>query len=40
MLIRIYVKAGHGMGKPNSKLIEEAADAWAFLGQVLKMDPQ
>lgn len=30
-LIRIDVKAGHGMGKPTSKMIEEAADRWAFL---------
>ena len=29
-LIRIDVKAGHGAGKPTTKLIEEAADKWAF----------
>lgn len=29
-LIRIDVKAGHGAGKPTSKVIEEAADIWAF----------
>ena len=27
----IETKAGHGAGKPTSKLIEEAADKWAFL---------
>jgi prolyl oligopeptidase len=31
ILIRIETKAGHGAGKPTSKLIEEAADRWAFL---------
>ena len=30
VLIRIDKKAGHGAGKPTSKLIEEAADQWAF----------
>ncbi|MFS8822565.1 hypothetical protein NW810_07940 [Synechococcus sp. W60.2] len=28
-------KAGHGAGKPTAKLIEETADRWAFLVQVL-----
>ena len=31
VLIRIDTKAGHGAGKPTSKLIEEVADKWAFL---------
>ena len=31
VLIRIETKAGHGAGKPTSKMIEEAADKWAFL---------
>ncbi|MFS8909843.1 prolyl oligopeptidase family serine peptidase [Synechococcus sp. H60.3] len=35
ILIRIDTKAGHGAGKPTSKLIEETADRWAFLVQVL-----
>jgi len=30
-LIRIETKAGHGAGKPTTKVIEEAADRWAFL---------
>ena len=30
VLIRIETKAGHGSGKPVSKIIEEAADRWAF----------
>ena len=29
-LIRIETKAGHGAGKPVSKIIEEQADKWAF----------
>jgi len=35
ILIRIDVRAGHGAGKPTGKLIEEAADKWAFLVKVL-----
>ncbi|MFZ5551902.1 MAG: prolyl oligopeptidase family serine peptidase [Bacteroidota bacterium] len=31
MLIRIETDAGHGAGKPTSKIIEETADKWAFL---------
>ncbi len=38
VLIRIETKAGHGAGKPTTKLIEEAADRWAFLVRVLGMD--
>src|SRR5262249_31945446 len=38
VLIRIETRAGHGAGKPTSKLIEEAADKWAFLVKVLKID--
>jgi prolyl oligopeptidase len=37
-LIRIEVKAGHGAGKPTSKVIEEAADRWAFLCDVLGVE--
>ncbi|WP_427159244.1 prolyl oligopeptidase family serine peptidase [Aliinostoc sp. HNIBRCY26] len=36
-LIRIETKAGHGAGKPTTKIIEEAADKWAFLVKVLDM---
>ncbi len=35
VLIRIETKAGHGAGKPTTKLIEEAADRWAFLVKML-----
>ncbi len=37
VLIRIETRAGHGAGKPTTKLIEEAADKLAFLEQVLRM---
>ena len=35
VLIRIETKAGHGAGKPTTKLIDEAADKWAFLVRTL-----
>ena len=38
VLIRIETKAGHGAGKPTTKLIEEAADKWAFLIRALGME--
>jgi prolyl oligopeptidase len=31
ILLRIEMKAGHGLGKPTTKLIEERSDIWAFL---------
>ena len=34
-LIRIETKAGHGAGKPTTKIIAEAADKWSFLVQTL-----
>jgi len=37
VLIRIETRAGHGGDKPTSKLIEEAADKWAFLVKELGM---
>lgn len=39
-LIRIETRAGHGAGKPTAKIIEEAADQWAFLVKTLGMTPQ
>ncbi len=38
-LIRIETKAGHGAGKPTSKIIEEISDSWGFLARVLGMKP-
>lgn len=37
ILIRVEPKAGHGAGKPTSKIIEEIADSWAFLVKTLGM---
>ncbi|HEY6552994.1 MAG TPA: prolyl oligopeptidase family serine peptidase [Vicinamibacteria bacterium] len=39
VLIRIETRAGHGAGKPTAKIIEEAADVWAFLQRALGMEP-
>jgi prolyl oligopeptidase len=39
-LIRIETRAGHGAGKPLSKLIDEAADGLAFLAHSLGLDGQ
>ena len=35
VLIRIETRAGHGAGKPTTKIIEEQTDLWAFLVKVL-----
>jgi prolyl oligopeptidase len=37
VLIRIETKAGHGAGKPISKIIDEMADSWGFLAHNLGM---
>ena len=37
VLIRIDVKAGHGAGKPTTKVIEEWTDLWGFLVKNLDM---
>jgi prolyl oligopeptidase len=37
VLIRIETRAGHGAGKPTSKVIEETTDQWAFLVKNLQM---
>jgi prolyl oligopeptidase len=37
ILIRIETKAGHGAGKPTTKIIDEIGDRWAFLTKVLGM---
>ena len=40
VLIRIETRAGHGAGKPIAKVIEEAADIYAFLVRTLDMTPR
>ncbi len=37
VLIRIETKAGHGAGKPTTKIIDEIADRWSFLAHNLEM---
>jgi prolyl oligopeptidase len=37
VLIRVETKAGHGAGKPISKIIEETGDEWAFVAWNLGM---
>ena len=37
VLIRIETQAGHGAGKPTSKIIEAISDRWAFLVRTLDM---
>jgi prolyl oligopeptidase len=39
VLIRVETKAGHGAGKPVTKMIEEDADIFAFLFRVLNVAP-
>jgi prolyl oligopeptidase len=40
VLIRIETRAGHGAGKPTSKLIDEATDQLAFLAKALGGSPK
>jgi prolyl oligopeptidase len=37
VLIRIETRAGHGAGTPTDKVIEEYADRWGFLVQILDL---
>lgn len=38
LLLRVEMKAGHGLGKPTSKVIEELADIFVFLQMTLNLD--
>ncbi|TVR77132.1 MAG: S9 family peptidase [Chitinophagaceae bacterium] len=40
VLIRIDVDAGHGAGKPTSKIIEEQADIWSFIFYNMNITPE
>jgi prolyl oligopeptidase len=37
ILLRIETRAGHGLGKPTTKILDERADVYAFLSQELGM---
>ncbi|HLQ60773.1 MAG TPA: prolyl oligopeptidase family serine peptidase [Candidatus Acidoferrales bacterium] len=39
-LLRVEPRAGHGQGKPVSKLVPEETDIWAFLWRSLSMRPR
>jgi prolyl oligopeptidase len=39
ILLRLETKAGHGAGKPRSKVLEELIDSWSFLFAQLGMEP-
>ena len=38
ILLRVETKAGHGAGKPTTKIIEEVSDIYAFLFKTFKME--
>lgn len=40
VLLRIEERAGHGMGKPKGKLLDEIADNWIFAMAALGVEPQ
>jgi prolyl oligopeptidase len=39
VIIRIEEKAGHGAGKPTSKIIEEQTDKWSFMFYNMGIEP-
>jgi prolyl oligopeptidase len=39
VLLRVETAAGHGQGKPRSKVLEEATDVWSFLMAQLDVAP-
>lgn len=40
ILLRIDKRAGHGLGKPKGKLLDEVADRWTFAFAALGVEPQ
>jgi len=40
ILLRVDVRAGHGLGKPKGKLLDEVADRWAFAFDALGAEPR
>jgi prolyl oligopeptidase len=39
ILLRVDTQAGHGLGKPTAKLLEEQADTYAFLFHIFHIEP-
>jgi prolyl oligopeptidase len=39
ILLRVDSKAGHGVGKPITKLVDDAVDVWSFLFWQLEIEP-
>jgi prolyl oligopeptidase len=39
ILLRVDTRAGHGLGKPIAKLLEEQADIYAFLFHIFRIHP-
>jgi prolyl oligopeptidase len=37
ILLRVDSKAGHGVGKPITKLVDDAVDVWSFLFRQLEI---
>jgi prolyl oligopeptidase len=40
VVLRVDIRAGHGLGKPKGKLLDEVADRWAFAFAGLDAQPQ
>ena len=40
ILLRVDFRAGHGLGKPKGKLLDEVADRWAFAFAALDSEPR
>ena len=40
ILLRVEERAGHGMGKPKGKLLDEIADNWIFALAALGAEPE
>ena len=40
VLLRVETRAGHGAGKPITKVVEEQADIWTFLFWQLGIEEQ
>jgi prolyl oligopeptidase len=39
VLLRLESRAGHGAGKPLSKVLDELTDTWTFLSREIGLEP-